>query len=277
MNILITGAKGMLGFALVKKLSSNNKIFPFDIDTMDITNYQECLNVVKINRPDIIIHCASYTDVDGCETNIEKAFAVNALGTKNIALVCQKLDIPMIYISTDYIFDGTKNEPYLESDTPSPVSVYGKSKYEGEKAVQDTIKKFYIIRTSWLYGPSGKNFVNTIIKLAKEKNELRVVNDQSGSPTYTFDLADAISQLIQKPFYGVYHITNQGHCSWYEFTKIILEAANIKNKTVVPVTTDEFPRPAPRPKYSVLENRLFKLNGFTLPRHYKDAVEEYLK
>lgn len=277
MNILITGAKGILGSALLKILSPLNNVIPCDIEEFDIADFEQASAFITLRKPDIIINCAAYTDVDGCEKNTEKAFLVNGKGTENIALICETLNIPLVQISTDYVFDGTKDKPYLEDDPVNPLGVYGKSKYKGEETVRKILKKFYIVRTSWLFGANGKNFVNTILKIAKEKNELRIVNDQFGSPTYAPDLAKAIAQLIETPFYGVYHITNRGFCSWYEFTKAILEAANIKGKTVIPVTTEEFPRPAPRPKYSVLENRNFKEKGFTLPRHYKEAVKEYLK
>jgi len=276
MNILITGAKGILGSALFKILSPLNNVIPCGIDDFDITDFEKASAFIAARKPDIIINCAAYTDVDGCEQNIEQAFLVNGKGTENIAIICKQLDIPIVQISTDYVFDGRKDKPYLEDDPVNPLSIYGKSKLAGEEAVQKTLEKFYIVRTSWLFGENGKNFVDTILKITKEKDELRVVNDQSGSPTYAVDLAKAISELIKTTRYGIYHITNQGNCSWYEFTKVILDAANMKNKTVIPVTTDEFPRPAPRPKNSILENRLFKSIGFNLPRHYKEAVEEYI-
>lgn len=277
MNILITGAKGMLGSALQKTLSPKHTVHPFDIDKMDITDYAKSYSIAAGVKPDLIIHCAAYTDVDGCEKNEEKAYLINSTGTQNIALVCQKLDIPMVYISTDYVFDGAKNEPYLEFDKPNPLSVYGKSKYAGEAFVTFLLNKFYIIRTSWLFGYGGKNFVDTIINLTYEKDELCVVNDQVGCPTYASDLAGAISELIETPFFGIYHITNDGCCSWYEFAKSIITTAGIKGKKITPTETKNFPRPAKRPAYSVLKNNFLKLKGLKPLRHHKKALEEYLK
>lgn len=276
MNILITGANGILGQALVKMMPACHTAAAFDIEDFDITDYAKSLETIEKNKPGVIIHCAAFTNVDGCETEQDTAYLVNSTGTKNIALTCQKLDIPMVYISTDYVFDGTKGQPYLETDKTNPIGVYGKTKFAGEQFVGQLLSKFYIVRTSWLFGPGGKNFVDTIIKLAGEKDELRIVHDQIGCPTYAPHLARAILQLIETPRYGIYHITNQGTCSWYEFAKAILETAGIKVKKITPVTTAEFPRPAPRPAYSVLENHNLKANGFDLLPSYKEALREYL-
>ncbi|MFH1453714.1 MAG: dTDP-4-dehydrorhamnose reductase [Armatimonadota bacterium] len=276
MNILITGAKGILGSALIKAIQPKHKVSAFDIEDFDITDYEKSLDIIKSSKPDIVIHCAAYTNVDGCESNKDTALKINSGGTKNIALICKELDIPMVYFSTDYVFDGEKGSSYFESDTPNPLSIYGKSKFAGEEHVKQTLNKYFIVRTAWLFGKGGKNFVNTIINLAEEKDELSVVNDQTGSPTYAEDLAYAVSQLIETDHYGIYHITNEGECSWYEFAKAILEEAGLKNTKVLPVPTTKFPRPAKRPKYSVLSKDLYK-SKFKPLRTYKEALSAYLK
>ncbi|HUW23671.1 MAG TPA: dTDP-4-dehydrorhamnose reductase, partial [bacterium] len=228
-------------------------------------------------------HSAAYTDVDGCETNRDLAFRVNALGTRNIALACQRFDTELLYISTDFVFNGEKGEPYLEFDRPDPQSIYAKSKYWGELYIKSLLSRFYIVRSSWLFGKNGKNFVTTILKLAKQKKEIEVVNDQIGSPTYTKDLARAIAQLIgterkdsttRASLYGIWHITNSGQCSWYEFAREILQDSDVRVK---PITSEELNRPARRPKFSILENSIWKLQGWKSLRHWKEALKDYLK
>ena len=200
---------------------------------------------------------------------------MNALGPKNLAKVCKELDIPLVHISTDYVFNGEKNTPLKEEDEIGPKTAYGKTKLEGEIFIQETCNKYFIIRTAWLYGCNGNNFVKTMLELAKNNNEINVVNDQVGSPTYTFDLAIAISKIIETDDYGIYHLTNSGSCSWYEFSKEILKLSNINIK-VNPVSTEEFPRPAPRPKYSVLSDEKWINKGFKPLRNYKEALKDYL-
>jgi dTDP-4-dehydrorhamnose reductase len=231
--------------------------------------------MVKEINPDVVVHAAAFTDVDGSESNADLAYMVNALGTRNVAVACSRADSALVYICTDYVFDGTKGSPYYEYDQTNPLGVYGKTKHLGEVYIRDTLNKFYIVRTSWLYGFHGPNFVTTMLNLAKTNDSISVVNDQIGSPTYTVDLATAISQLIKKPSYGIYHVTNSEHCSWYEYAQEIFDIAGIDIE-VKPVATEEFPRPAPRPKYSVLENYNWKMEGFPEIRSYKDALREYM-
>ncbi len=276
MKILITGAKGMLGKDLKRALQEKHQLILTDEDTMDITDFNQCMAVMSQNKPDLIINCAAYTQVDKCEEEIELAYRVNALGPRNLAIIGNEINVPLLHISSDYVFDGIKESGYVEDDVKNPLSVYGKSKSLGEDYIASLTNKFYIIRTSWLFGANGNNFIKTMLKLGKTVESLTVVNDQFGSPTYTVDLAGAIAGLINKPAYGVYHITNSGNTNWYEYAKEVFELVDYKI-SLKPVTTEEFPRPAPRPYYSVLENRVWQLEGFSLLRSYKEAVEEYIK
>ena len=254
MKILVTGAKGMLGQDLCPILEDENfEVLETDIDNLDITNIQNVEEILSLNKPDYVIHCAAYTNVDKAEDETDTAFKINAQGTKNIANICKKLGITLIYISTDYVFDGTKKDKYLPNDKTNPINVYGKSKLEGEKAVQEC-EKYYITRTSWLYGHHGKNFVETMISLGKKMPEVRVVDDQVGCPTWSVALSEAIIKLLEdEADFGTYHVCGSGKTSWYGFTKEIFKLAGIKTP-VIPVTTAEFPRPAKRPAYSVMEN-----------------------
>ena len=274
MKIVITGAKGMLGHDLTKILV-NNDLHCFNSKQLDITD-ENNVNMIKNIKPDIVINSAAFTNVDACESQYDEAYKVNAEGPKNLAKICKNLNIPLVHISTDYVFKGDKNEPLIENDPVGPNTAYGKTKLAGEKYIQETLDKYFIIRTAWLYGHNGANFVETMLNLSQNNNELNVVNDQIGTPTYTLDLAYAISNLIKTNKYGIYHITNSGHCSWYEFAKEIFKLSNINIK-VNPVKTEEFPRPAPRPKYSVLSNQKLIDNGFKPLRNYKEALKEYIK
>ncbi len=277
MKVIITGVSGMLGHALTATLSQQHKLTGFDLPELDITDLSAVKKVIAYHQPDLIINAAGYTDVDGCETNVDHAFAVNALGPRILAVVCNELNIPLVHISTDYIFDGASTSPHKESDKPNPQSIYGKSKLLGEQYVRELTNKHYIIRTSWLYGKNGRNFVDTMLRLAQERDEISVVNDQVGSPTYTVDLAQAISELVTEPAYGTYHLTNSGTCSWYEFALEIFKQAGIETVKVKPITTEELNRPAPRPKNSVLDNYIWHLKGKQPLRHYKEALRDYLQ
>lgn len=272
---MITGANGMLGRDLMQSLEEKHVLIGATMDDFDITNLDLTVNFIKEIKPDIVIHSAAYTDVDGCESNVDTAFKVNSLGARNVAVACNENNAAMVYISTDYVYDGTKGQPYIEYDRTNPMSIYGKSKLAGENYVKDFLNKHYIIRTSWLYGLNGKNFVTTMLNLGKTKDEINVVSDQMGSPTYTPDLAQAIGKLIEKQTYGTFHITNSEHCSWYDYAKEIFEIANIDIR-VNPITTEELKRPAPRPKYSVLDNYCWKLEGYESLRPYKEALREYM-
>jgi dTDP-4-dehydrorhamnose reductase len=276
MKIMIIGSEGMLGHDLFDVLSVDNEVSTTTIDTLDITDINKTIKTVKENNPDVLIHAAAFTDVDGSESNPDLAFKVNAIGTRNVAVACHEANCAMVYICTDYVFDGTNKSPYHEYDKTNPLSVYGKTKHTGEVYIRDILSKFYIVRTAWLYGYHGPNFVTTMLNLAKTTKNISVVNDQTGSPTYTVDLANAIALLIKKPSYGIYHITNSESCSWYEFAEEIFKQANIEIE-LKPVTTEEFPRPAPRPKSSVLENYNWKMEGYPKLRSYKEALEDYFK
>jgi len=275
LKILITGSKGQLGSEFVDRLSEDNEVYGFGHKELDVTDKIYVIDIISKIIPDVIIHSAAFTNVDGCESDIKTAFNVNIIGTGNVAIESKKNKSTMVYINTDYVFDGKKNSPYIESDIPNPISVYGISKYGGELVVKHFLDKFYIVRTSWLYGKRGKNFVNTILRLTKEKNEIKVVNDQVGSPTYVPDLAKAISALISTKYYGTYHITNSGECSWYEFAKKILKYAGIKNVKVTPISTEELNKPAHRPKYSVLKNLNLEKKKIYKMRNWELALRDY--
>ena len=276
MKILITGSNGMLGHDLQRILKNSHDLILTTSKTLDITDKDQVMKVICENKPDMVINSAAYTDVDGCEENQDIAYAVNGDGVENLALACKEVDCPLLHISTDYVFNGKNDRPWVEDDEVGPISVYGKSKLKGEESILDTLDKYFIVRTAWLYGINGKNFPKTMLELAKTHSEITVVYDEVGSPTYTPDLAYAISQLIETDLYGIYHITNSGHCSWCEFARNIFEVAGV-DVNVIPVTASEFARPAPRPSYSVLENKNWIDNGFKPLRSYKEAIKEYIE
>lgn len=276
MKILITGSNGMLGYDLKGVLADKHDLILTTSKSLDITNKDEVLKVITSENPDIVINAAAYTDVDGCEENIEHAFNVNGEGPKNLALACSKINSSLVHISTDYVFNGENSTPWLENDETNPISVYGKSKLKGEEAIVKILDKYFIIRTAWLYGVNGKNFPKTMLELAKNHSEITVVYDEVGTPTFTKDLALAIGELIESEYYGIYHITNSGSCSWCEFSRYIFDVSK-KDVKVIPVTADEFKRPAPRPHYSVLENKKWRDNGFKPLRDYRQAIEEYIE
>ncbi len=278
MKILITGAKGMMGSDLMKVLSQKKEynLIGATRNDFDITDYSQTLQFLKDKRPDIVIHAAAYTKVDDCESHPETAYKVNEAGTKNVALGCKDINAKLICISTDYIFNGRKNIPYLENDIPEPLSVYGDSKLKGELVVQDILNDFIIVRTSWLFGRNGNNFISAILKQAEKTKTIKVVNDQTGSPTYTIDLSHAIEKLISCNAKGIFNITNSGECSWYQFAKNILELAGIKGVDVVPITSEELKRPARRPAYSILNCSKFKNTTNYNMRHWEEALKDYL-
>ncbi|MDI6821559.1 MAG: dTDP-4-dehydrorhamnose reductase [Actinomycetota bacterium] len=276
MRVVVTGARGQLGTDFVQVLGKEHEVFGFSHQELDVTDFDHTVEIITNLSPDIVIHAAAYTDVDGCELDPDKAYKVNALGTQNVAVACQKTNSSMLYISTDFVFDGRKTEPYTEFDIPNPISVYGSSKLAGERYVSSLLLRYFIVRTAWLYGKHGKNFVKTILRLAEEREELKVVNDQIGSPTYSLDLVQAIAKLINTEWYGIYHITNSGNCSWFDFARKILEYAGKKEIKVKSIGSAELNRPAKRPAFSVLRNYCLELRGFPALRNYEDALKEYL-
>jgi len=265
----------MLGHDLIDVLKDNHELILTTSSSLDITDKEHVFSFIKEKNPDIVINSAAYTNVDGCEENVDLAFAVNGEGPKNLALGCKEVNCPLVHVSTDYVFNGKNTRPWVENDEIGPISIYGKSKLEGEIGIQETIDNFFIIRTAWLYGVNGGNFPKTMLELAKNHPEITVVTDEVGCPTYTLDLAKAIAELIETDYYGIYHITNSDSCSWFDFAKYIFEIANVDVK-VTPVTASEFARPAPRPSYSVLENKKWIENGFKPLRSYKEAIKEYI-
>lgn len=276
MKILVTGANGQLGRDIVKILSTRHEVYGFGREQLDITNAKQCEKVLKALMPDVIIHTAAYTAVDLAETEKELAFLVNAEGTKNLAIIAESIGAKFCYISTDYVFDGTATNTYREDDDTNPQSIYGKSKRAGEQHVLRLSSKHFIVRTSWVYGNYGANFVKTMLNLAKTRESLLVVNDQFGSPTYTKDLALFLQKLIQTEQYGIYHVSNSGVCSWFEFACAIFEESGVKIQ-VTPCTTEEFPRPAPRPRNSAMEPGAIRANGFDEMRPWREALKAFLK
>lgn len=249
-RVLITGAGGQLGTALVHRQGSY-QIYPLNRDEMNITNLQQVLSMFNQIHPDIVIHTAAYTNVDQSEINRRATFEINYLGTENITIACKQWDCVMVYLSTDYVFDGTKEAPYIEKDHPNPLNWYGKTKLMGEEVVESMLNRYFIVRTSWLYGLHGKKFVHTILDMAKNQVEIKVVMDQRGCPTYVEHLSEAIYHLIETGNYGLYHISNEGYCSWYDFAVKILENIGYKEK-IIPITTKELNRLATRPQNSSL-------------------------
>jgi len=273
MRIALFGATGLLGKALVREWQEDD-VIPFGSADADIRDAAQVESAVQRSRPNWIILAAAYTDVDGCETNSELAFAVNARGAANVAEAAKKFESRLLFVSTDYVFDGTKTQPYEISDQRNPQGVYGRSKAEAELRISEILPQSCIARTSWLFGNGGKCFPDTILKLATTCPSLDVVNDQRGSPTYSVDLARAIIQLCHNDAKGIVHVSNRGACTWYELAKEVLRDAGLST-AVQPTTSDKFPRPAPRPKYSVLSSKSLEAYGITMPG-WQDAVGRYL-
>jgi len=282
MRVLLTGSNGQLGRELSQQLKAKKINFVgYDIPEFDVTNKEKISGIIEKEKPTIIINCGALTNVDGCETQRDLAMAINATGPKNLAEIARDKDMVLVQVSTDYVFDGTGIQengnlrPYVETDPVDPSTVYGESKAISEKAVAEIAPKYFIVRTAWLYG-DGANFVKTMLDLAGKHPKLTVVDDQVGSPTSTVDLAAAIIDLIQTNYYGLYHGTCEGQCSWYDFAVEIFKLSGIEI-SVEPVTSEQFVRPAPRPKYSVLENKALntlKMNHF---RSWQESLAEYLE
>lgn len=279
-TILVTGADGMLGVDLTRHLRKcGHRVAASTIRSMDITNLNEVRRTLLKIKPDLVIHAAAYTAVDKAESERELCMAVNAEGAKNVAFFCRELGAEMIYLSTDYVFDGTKKKPYVETDKPHPIGVYGESKWRGEEAVRALVERHKICRTSWLigaHGIAGTNFIEKIFRAADEKKSLRVVNDQVGRPTFSFDLAVLLEKLAGVPAWGVFHTTNSGQCTWYELAKAALEMSGRGDVPIAPVPSSEYPAPARRPANSLLDApRLCRL-GIPLLRDWREALQEYL-
>jgi len=283
-KVLVTGSGGMLGRVLCRKLSESYEVVGLDINSTtdfiscDITDKDMVTASISTVKPDMVIHAAAWTDVDGCEKDPAKARKINTEGTANVADTCSDLDIPILYLSTDFVFDGSKKTPYAEGDMPNPLSIYAKSKFEGEKKVS-ALKKYIILRTGWLYGSGGKNFIDAILNKAKKEKEIEVVNDQLGTPTYTKDLANAILKLLNishNKLWGIYHVSNKGEVSWFDYAKEIVKEAKINNVKVVPIKSTELKRPAKRPAYSVLDNTKFEKTVNFRMRSWQEALKEYM-
>ncbi|WP_174614785.1 dTDP-4-dehydrorhamnose reductase [Virgibacillus ihumii] len=276
MIVMVTGASGQLGYDIMNQLNSTK----FDIhapssNELDITNQDEISAFVEHIKPDVIIHAAAYTNVEEAETDRRKAYNVNVNGTRNIASAAEKINAKVCYISTDFVFDGTAVQPYQEFDPPNPVNEYGKTKWLGEELLRGLSTRWFIVRTSWIFGENGKNFVSTMLRLAETRDTLQVVYDEIGSPTYTPDLAEFLIELIQTEKYGIYHASNSGICSRHELAEAIFQEAGISIK-VEPIISGQFASKATRPKYSVLGNDALIYNGFQPLREWRQALQAYL-
>lgn len=276
MKVVVTGAAGQLGQDVLLELErKNHQAFGADRQQLDITKEEDVLAFISEVKPDVILHCAAYTNVDAAEENEEAAYQVNAAGTEYLAKAAKLNGAKMMYISTDYVFDGTASEPYEVDEPTKPLGAYGRTKLAGEQLLQKHLDEFFIVRTAWVFGIHGNNFVKTMIRLGKERGEVGVVHDQVGSPTYTVDLARFMVELMETNKYGIYHATNSGMCSWYEFAVEIFKQSDM-NVTVNPLTSDQFPRPAARPKYSVLSKKRIEQQGLNPLRDWKEALAAYL-
>ena len=277
MKVIVTGVKGQLGYDVVRELKerSNDEVLGIDVDDLDITDSHSVKEFMKKENPDVIVHCAAYTAVDKAEDNEELCYDVNVNGTKYLVEAAKTHDAKFVYISTDYVFSGDKEGQYEIEDTPNPKSVYGKTKYLGEL---ESLKhnKYFIIRISWVFGKNGNNFIKTMLRLGNERDELNVVSDQMGSPTYTYDLSRLIVDMIETDKYGIYHATNEGICSWYEFASEIFRLTKI-DIDLKPVMTSQYPTKANRPMNSSMNKQSLVDNGFRLLESWQDAVKRYLK
>jgi dTDP-4-dehydrorhamnose reductase len=288
MKIIITGAKGQLGSQIINILNSgsselgpiskkyaNAEIIDIDIEELDISNIEAVTVFMDKVKPDIVINPAAYTNVDGCETNCELAFKANSIGARNLAIACEKVGAKLVQISTDYVFSGNDTVPYREYDVPNPLGVYGKTKLLGENYVREFCSKYFIVRTAWLYGHNGNNFVKTIIKAAKEKGNLDVVNNQRGNPTNAEDLVYHILKLALTEEYGIYHCTGKGECSWYDFAKAIVEYSKI-DCSVNPINSGKLNREAKRPSFSSLDNMMLRNSVGDKMREWEEGLKCFI-
>jgi dTDP-4-dehydrorhamnose reductase len=279
MKILVTGGKGQLGMDCVQVLRESHEVLAIDIDELDITRLTDLEALVQKFMPNLIINCAAYTQVDNCEIERKLAWNVNVMGTENLVKCSENQGGRLIHISTDYVFDGTKKipEPYVEKDKPNPVSYYGITKYESEKVVRKGADRHVILRPAWMYGINGHNFLKTMLKLAlnNPENEIRVVNDQYGSPTWAYGLALQIQRIIDTDAGGIYHATAEGYCTWFELAEYFLKKMQVPH-TIVPCTSEEFPTRAKRPKNSILENRHLKEKGINIMSQWQDDIDRFV-
>jgi dTDP-4-dehydrorhamnose reductase len=277
MKILLFGHKGMLGSDLLSQLSRKHEITGLDKDEIDIVSARECEKAIAEKMPDIVINAAAYTNVDACETAEKECFSVNAEAVKNIAAACRKNNIRIVHFSTDYVFDGMGSEPYQEDHPCNPINIYGASKLAGERYLQSLSNNYILVRTAWLYGQNGKNFVRAILDKAETTNMLEVVDDQTGSPTWSRDLAAAVDLLIDRKVTGIFHLTNRGSCSWFQFAEKILQEAGLSEVRVLPIKSVQLMRPAKRPQYSVLSMQKFiRTTGKTM-QPWQLALQDYLQ
>lgn len=277
MKVLVTGVKGQLGYDVVKELERRgHQPIGVDRDEMDLMDNEAVRTFIMELKPGAIIHCAAYTAVDKAEEEVEICYQINAESVKVISECAKELDVKLIYISTDYVFDGTKEGEYVETDLPNPINVYGASKLKGEQYVQALLEKYYIVRISWVFGANGNNFIKTMRRLGSERDELNIINDQVGSPTYTADLAPLLVDMMETDKYGIYHATNEGTCSWYEFANEIFKQSEIEVKTN-PITTDQYPTAAKRPMNSQMSKTKLKANGFNLLPTWQEALAYYIE
>ncbi len=278
MKVLVTGAKGQLGSDLMAELKKRGmEGIGVDVEEMDITDADACMQVITGSGADAVIHCAAYTAVDPAEDNVELCRKINGEGTRNVALACKAAGIKMMYVSTDYVFDGQGTRPWEPDDERHPLNVYGQTKYEGELAVEELLDHYFTVRIAWVFGVAGKNFIKTMLRLGKERGAVSVVDDQVGSPTYTYDLARLLVDMIQTDRYGRYHATNEGLCSWYEFAVEIFRQAGMDEVKVTPVTSGQFPAKATRPANSRMSKEKLTENGFERLPSWQDALGRYLK
>ena len=275
-NILVTGSTGQLGSDVVKELLKRgySTLSP-NRSEFNLCSEDNIRNYILNSNCESIVHCAAYTQVDKAEDEKDLCIKINATATKHIAKCAKILDIPMIYISTDYVFDGTKDGKYTENDETNPINIYGESKLAGEKYVQEILDKYYIVRTSWVFNINGKNFIETMLRLSKANNQLSIVNDQIGSPTYTKDLSRLLVDMLETSKYGLYHATNEGYCSWYEFANTIFKLANI-NIDIKAINSNEYASRAKRPLNSKLSKDKLIEFGFKPLPHWEDALKDYL-